>query len=76
MRMAVHVVVRNYKYKRRVELIRPMKECKEGAYVIGNTLVKGTEKDEIWPYSELSIHKTLNMVNLHNRPVNRIEQGE
>ena len=53
-----------------------MKECKEGAYVIGNTLEKGTEKDEIWPYSELSIHKTLNMVNLHNRPVNRIEQEE
>jgi len=26
-----YIVVRNYKYKERVELIRPVKQCKEGA---------------------------------------------
>jgi hypothetical protein len=28
-----------------IGLIRPIKACKEGAYVIGNTSVKGTKKD-------------------------------
>jgi hypothetical protein len=31
--------------KRWVGLIRPIKECKESAYVIGKTSVKGTKKD-------------------------------
>jgi hypothetical protein len=37
MRIAIHVAVRNYKYKKKIELIRPIRQDKEGAYVIENT---------------------------------------
>ena len=35
-RMAVHVTVRNYTYKRKRRFVRPMKQCIEGAYIIEN----------------------------------------
>ena len=33
--------------KGKVVLIRPMKQDKEGAYIIENTLAKGMEKDRL-----------------------------
>ena len=43
-----------------------MKKCKEGTYVIGNTWVKGIEKNRVWSYIELSIYKTMDSVHLQN----------
>ena len=45
-----------------------MKECKEGAYII-EYMSEGNWKEcpgVIWSYTELSLHKILNMAHLQN----------
>lgn len=64
--MAVHVAVRNYEYKGKIWLSKPIKQAKETIYVMENIWAKGTENDEVHAYMELNSHKTMNIIHLKN----------
>ncbi len=65
--MAVHVVVSNYKYKRKSR-INQTDERMQRRHLCNWEYMSEEEnwKDRVWSYIELSTHKAMNILHLQN----------